>query len=126
VLSQKDIRELQLAKGAIRAGVQVLCREMGISQDDIHRVLLAGAFGSNIKKESAVAVGLLPPLPLDHINSIGNAAGDGARMALLSVAERKRAVVLASRAEHIELSGRKDFAEEFIQSLSLPWRLTRI
>lgn len=118
-LSQKDIRELQLAKGAIRAGVQVLCREMGISPDDIHRILLAGAFGNNIKKESAVAVGLLPPVPLDRITSIGNAAGDGARMALLSVAERNRAVVLAGRAEHIELSGRRDFTADFIKFLSL-------
>jgi uncharacterized 2Fe-2S/4Fe-4S cluster protein (DUF4445 family) len=118
VLSQKDIRELQLAKGAIRAGIQVLCQEMGISPEDIHRVLLAGAFGNHIKKEKAVAIGLLPPISLDRIASIGNAAGDGARLALLSAPERERAAALASRAEHIELSNRKDFAEEFIKALS--------
>jgi uncharacterized 2Fe-2S/4Fe-4S cluster protein (DUF4445 family) len=118
VLSQKDIRELQLAKGAIRAGIQVLCREMGISPEDIHRVLLAGAFGNHIKKEKAVAIGLLPPISLDRITSIGNAAGDGARLALLSAQERERAAVLANRAEHVELSSRKDFTEEFIKALS--------
>ncbi|MEW6662618.1 MAG: ASKHA domain-containing protein [Bacillota bacterium] len=125
VLSQKDIRELQLAKGAIRAGIQVLCREMGISPGDIHRVLLAGAFGNHIKKESALCIGLLPAVPLDRITSIGNAAGDGARLALLSAAERARAAALASGAEHVELSNRKEFSEEFIKSLSFETELTQ-
>lgn len=117
VLSQKDIRELQLAKGAIIAGIMILVREMGITSQEIDRVLLAGAFGNYIRKESAVGIGLLPPLPLEKISTIGNAAGDGAKMALLSMKERARADSLARRAEHIELSTRKEFQAEFIKGL---------
>lgn len=118
VLTQKDIRELQLAKGAMRAGAQVLMTEMGIDQDQLDRILLAGAFGNYIKKESALGIGLLPPIPIDKIRAIGNAAGEGAKMALLSTVERTRATELADQAEHIELSTRKDFQEEFIDALS--------
>lgn len=118
VLTQKDIRELQLAKGAMRAGAQVLMTEMGIDQDQLDRILLAGAFGNYIKKESALGIGLLPPISIDKIKAIGNAAGDGAKMALLSTVERTRASELAELAEHIELSTRKDFQEEFIEALS--------
>ncbi len=118
VLTQKDIRELQLAKGAIKAGTHVLLQDLGVEVKDIDRVLLAGAFGNYIKKESAVAIGLLPEVPLDTIVSIGNAAGDGARLALLSAAERARAAMLARKAEHVELSGREEFQNEFVNALS--------
>lgn len=118
VLTQKDIRELQLAKGAMRAGVQILMTEMGITQEQLDRVMLAGAFGNYIKKESALGIGLLPPVPIERISAIGNAAGDGAKMALLSTVERARATELADHAEHLELSTRKDFQEEFINALS--------
>ncbi|MEA4901958.1 ASKHA domain-containing protein [Desulfitobacterium sp.] len=120
VLTQKDIRELQLAKGAISAGVEILMTEMGIQKEQLDRVLLAGAFGNYIKKESALRIGLLPPLPIEKISAIGNAAGDGAKMALLSTEERERASVLADRAEHLELSARMDFQEQFIKALSFP------
>lgn len=118
VLTQKDVRELQLAKGAIMAGARILLREMGVGPEDIDQVLLAGAFGNFIKKESALGIGLLPPVPLQRIVAIGNAAGDGAKMALLSTVERERAVNLARRAEHIELSNTKEFQQEFVKSLS--------
>jgi uncharacterized 2Fe-2S/4Fe-4S cluster protein (DUF4445 family) len=118
VLTQKDIRELQLAKGAMRAGVEVLMTEMGISKEQLDRVLLAGAFGNYIKKKSALGIGLLPEIPIERVSAIGNAAGDGAKMALLSIVERTRATELADHAEHIELSTRKDFQEEFIKALS--------
>lgn len=117
VLSQKDIREMQLAKGAIMAGIMILVQEMGIVPQEIDRVLLAGAFGNYIKKESAVVIGLLPALPLERIHTIGNAAGDGAKMALLSMEERARADILAKMAEHIELSNRNEFQQEFIKGL---------
>jgi uncharacterized 2Fe-2S/4Fe-4S cluster protein (DUF4445 family) len=120
VLSQKDIRELQLAKGAIHAGIKVLMREMGVSVEDITEVLLAGAFGNFINKESALAIGLLPPVPLDKVISVGNAAGEGAKLALISKKERARALALAKAAEHVELSARADFHEEFISSLFFP------
>lgn len=117
VLSQKDIREMQLAKGAIMAGIVILCQEIGITPKEIDRVLLAGAFGNYIRKESAVGIGLLPSLPLERIKTIGNAAGDGAKMALLSTKERIRADLLSSRAEHVELSNRKEFQKEFLKGL---------
>lgn len=118
VLTQKDVRELQLAKGAIRAGIQILLTDMGISPEQIDRVLLAGAFGNYIKKESALGIGLLPSLPLERIHAIGNAAGDGAKIALLSMVEKTRASDLAFKAEHIELSTRKEFQDQFVKALS--------
>ncbi|MFZ7101113.1 MAG: ASKHA domain-containing protein [Peptococcaceae bacterium] len=119
VLTQKDIRELQLAKGAILAGSRILLREMEVEVEEIDQVLLAGAFGNYIKKESAQRIGLLPPIPLEHIISIGNAACEGAKLALLAGEERARAVSLAKQAVHIELSGKEGFQQEFIRSLSL-------
>lgn len=117
VITQKDVRELQLAKGAIMAGIRVLMREMGIGVQDIDQVLLAGAFGNYIDKESALGIGLLPPVSLEQIKAIGNAAGDGAKMALMSLAERRRAVELARSAKHIELSTDQGFQREFIDCL---------
>ncbi|KGK87838.1 metal-binding protein [Desulfosporosinus sp. HMP52] len=117
ILSQKDIREMQLAKGAIMAGIRILSLEMGINLQEIDRILLAGAFGNYIRKESAVEIGLLPSLPIEQIMSIGNAAGDGAKMALLSVEEYLRAESLAKRGEHVELSTRKEFQKEFLKGL---------
>ena len=117
VLTQKDIREMQLAKGAIAAGVYILAQKLGIVPVDINQVMLAGAFGNYIKKESAVRIGLLPALPLEQIATIGNAAGEGAKMALLSVQERERAQDLALCTEHIELSNQKNFQEEFVKAL---------
>ncbi|EGW36538.1 ASKHA domain-containing protein [Desulfosporosinus sp. OT] len=117
VLSQKDIREMQLAKGAIIAGIMILVEEMGITPQEIDRVLLAGAFGNYIRKESALGIGLLPALPMEKITTIGNAAGDGAKLALLSIEERGRADFLAKQAEHIELSTNKEFQAQFIKGL---------
>jgi len=119
VLTQKDIRELQLAKGAIAAGTKILLKEMGVKFTQLNKVMLAGAFGNFIKKESALRMGLLPPIPIEDIITIGNAASEGAKMVLLSTKEKIRAVKLAKKAEHIELSNQKGFQEEFIKSLSL-------
>jgi len=119
VLTQKDIRELQLAKGAIAAGTKILLKEMGVKFTQLNKVMLAGAFGNFIKKESALGMGLLPPIPIKDIITIGNAASEGAKMVLLSAKERIRAVELAKTAEHIELSNKKGFQDEFIKSLSL-------
>lgn len=120
VITQKDIKELQLAKAAISAGVRILLQEMGIGVESIDQILLAGAFGSHVRKESALAVGLLPPVPPGRIKSIGNAAGDGAVLCLLSRAERTRAFSLSSRVEHIELSSRADFYDRFVDALPFP------
>lgn len=120
VLTQKDIRELQLAKGALHAGVTILLKEMGITPADLDQVLLAGAFGSYIDKESALAIGLLPDVDSERVISVGNAAGDGARMALVSLKARQRAIDLAQKAEHVELSVRPEFQQEFVSSLNFP------
>lgn len=118
VIHQKDIRQVQLAKGAIMAGTRILLAQMGIEPEDINLIFLAGAFGNYIKKEAAITIGLLPPIPLERIKSIGNAAGDGAKMALLSTTERERAVALANGAEHIELSIVKEFQSQFVKSMN--------
>lgn len=119
-ITQKDIRELQLAKGAICAGIKVLLGQMEITPDEIDQVFLAGAFGNHIKTKSLLNIGLLPDIPPDRIYLIGNAAGKGARMALASKVEARRATELAQRVEHIELSDRKDFQEEFLNALYFP------
>jgi len=120
VVSQKDVRELQLGKGAIYAGVQIMLKMMGITTADITQFLVAGAFGSYIKTESALAIGLFPPLPPAKILSVGNAAGDGGKLALVSKKERASAVAMAKQAEHIELSTRMDFQDEFVSALGFP------
>ncbi len=117
VISQGDLRELQLAKGAINAGLMILLKEAGISVKDLDRVLLAGAFGNYVRKESALGIGLLPQMPAEKIIAIGNAAGDGARMALASMTMRKRAFTLPKTVIHMELSTRPDFQEFFVDAL---------
>src|SRR4030042_574212 len=91
VLTQKDIREVQLAKAAIRAGIRLLQKKLGIKDDDIKQVLLAGAFGNYIRRESALRIGLLPNLPLERIRFIGNAAASGAQSLLVSSQCRSQA-----------------------------------
>ncbi len=118
LLTQPDIRELQLAKGALYAGLQVLLQEAGLQVGDLDQVLLAGAFGNYIRRESAREIGLLPSIPLEKITAVGNAAGRGARMALISRSERARALALPDLVEHVELSARADFQEAFIKALA--------
>lgn len=117
VLTQKDIRELQLAKAAIAAGVRVLLTQMDLHENDIDEVLLAGAFGSYINKFSALGLGLLPPISPEKIKSVGNAAGTGARKALISQDMRREAENIARRVKHLELSCRLDFQDMFVNSL---------
>ena len=116
-ITSRDIRELQLAKSAIRSGMDILMEEIGVSYSELSHVLLAGAFGNYLRKESASAIGLLPPIPVEKILSIGNAAGEGAKLALISRVERKRAAVLARQVQYIELSTRADFMEKFTDNM---------
>jgi len=99
VLTQRDIREAQLGKAAISAGVQMLLKTLGVKKDQISRVYIAGAFGNYIRPQSARRVGLLPDVPLENIQFIGNAASAGAKQALLSVTARRHAEQLAERIE---------------------------
>jgi uncharacterized 2Fe-2S/4Fe-4S cluster protein (DUF4445 family) len=118
VLTQGDLRELQLAKGAIYAGLMILLKEADLKISDLDQVLLAGAFGNYIRKESALAIGLLPTIPPEKIVAVGNAAGDGSRLALASQTMRRRALELTETVEHLELSTRPDFQDIFIDALS--------
>ncbi len=117
ILTQKDVSELQLAKAAVRAGIQILLSEAELTYEEIDEVLLAGAFGNYIDKSSALILGLLPPVPLEKIKSVGNAAGAGAKLALLSLAIRQRAKIVAKQVRHIELSTRQDFQDHFVDGL---------
>jgi uncharacterized 2Fe-2S/4Fe-4S cluster protein (DUF4445 family) len=120
VLTQPDIRALQFAKGAIAAGVNVLLAEMGVTPQDLHEVLLAGSFGSYINPASARAIGLVPWVPVERIVAVGNAAGEGAKISLLSFREREAASRLPEFIEYLELSGRPEFNDIFMDVLSFP------
>jgi len=116
-ISQQDIRELQLAKAAICTGSTLLMRELKIEPDDLSEVLIAGAFGNYVNKESALAIKLLPEVPVDKIKSIGNAAGSGAKLALVSKEERLRTSRLATQIEYIELADHADFQDVYVASM---------
>jgi uncharacterized 2Fe-2S/4Fe-4S cluster protein (DUF4445 family) len=115
-ITQQDVRQLQLAKGAIRTGIQVLLQAKGYSEQDIQQVVIAGAFGSYIDVASAVAIGLLPQLPLDRFRQVGNAAGMGAKMALISGSKRAEAQRIARRVHYIELGTAPGFAQTFAKA----------
>jgi uncharacterized 2Fe-2S/4Fe-4S cluster protein (DUF4445 family) len=119
-LSQRDVRELQFAKAAIATGWRLLVEELGVDELDIQQVLLAGSFGSYLSPASAVRIGLVPGLPLTRIVSAGNVAGEGAKMALLSMQERHAATAMLDEVEYIELSDRSDFNERFVEQLAFP------
>ena len=116
-LTQEDIRQLQLAKGAIYSGILMLQQVMNVADDDVDQLQLAGGFGNYINIESAVAINLLPSLALKKITYVGNAALMGAGMALISETERKRADSLAKEIKHISLAAHPDFQEIFIRAM---------
>ncbi|HZR92477.1 MAG TPA: ASKHA domain-containing protein [Gaiellaceae bacterium] len=119
-LSQRDVRELQFAKAAIATGWHVLLEEAGIDAGEIQQVLLAGSFGSYLSPASAVRIGLVPKLALPRIVSAGNVAGEGAKMALLSMQERHAAAALLDEVAYVELSDRADFNDRFVEQLAFP------
>lgn len=119
-LWQKDVRELQLAMGAIRAGINIMLRRVGLKPEDLGAVLLAGAFGNFIRRNNARRIGLLPQIPCGHIHFIGNAASLGAKLALLSADERERAKRLRSNTEHVDLSMDPEFQMEFGMAMMFP------
>jgi uncharacterized 2Fe-2S/4Fe-4S cluster protein (DUF4445 family) len=119
-LSQRDVRELQFAKASISTGWSILCRDMGIEPEEISQVLLGGSFGSYLTPASAVRIGLVPPLPLARIVAAGNVAGEGAKIAALSVTERAAAHAVLDAVQYVELSGRPDFNDLFVDRLAFP------
>ena len=119
-LSQRDVRELQFAKASIATGWQILLRELGVEPEEITQVLLAGSFGAYLTPLSAVRIGLVPRLALPRIVSAGNVAGEGSKIAALSLRERAEAYSILREVEYVELSGRADFNDLFIDQLAFP------
>jgi len=119
VITQQDVREIQLAKAAIRTGIQALIETDGCSEDAVSRIVIAGAFGTYINVSSAVAIGMLPPLPADRFEQVGNAAGAGARLTLISAEKRSEALTVANRVHYLELTAAPHFQETFIRAIRL-------
>jgi uncharacterized 2Fe-2S/4Fe-4S cluster protein (DUF4445 family) len=118
VVTQKDIRAIQLAKAAMYAGSKIMMNKMGVKA--LEKVVLAGAFGSYIDKTSASIIGLFPDCDQDKVIAVGNAAGDDARMALLNVGKRQEADIRARQVEYVELTVEPEFNAIFTQSLLFP------
>jgi uncharacterized 2Fe-2S/4Fe-4S cluster protein (DUF4445 family) len=118
VITQKDIRQIQLAKGALYTGCKLMMRRMGI--DKVDTIKIAGAFGTHVAKDKALIMGLFPDCDLEKVISVGNAAGDGARVVLLDRQMRSEANWIARNVEYIELTVEKDFEREFMASMQIP------
>ena len=113
-LTQEDIREVQLAKAAVRAGIKIILKEAKIEEDDLDEILLAGAFGNSFDKKNAIKIGLIPGLPLSRIKNVGNSAGKGAELALCSNMKRQLCEEITKKVKYIELSSNPDFQREYI------------
>lgn len=120
VFTQKDVRSVQLAKGAIRAGIDLLLETSGLEYDRLDRVIVAGAFGNYIRIESACAIGMLPNLPLERFEQVGNSAGIGAKLAVLSSTMREKSQLLADKCRYIVQAGNPRFNSIFMKSINLP------
>jgi len=126
VFTQRDIREIQLAKAAMHTGAMTLMKKNGVIETDIDILFIAGAFGSYIDPENARIIGMYPEVALEKVKVVGNAAGTGARMALASKAARKTAEEISSKVKYIELAAEPNFQMEFFNSNALPYAdLTR-
>lgn len=117
VVTRKDVNEIQLAKAAIRTGVEILLAEAGLEAGEIEDFIVAGAFGTYIDIASAIRTGMFPVLPLDRFHQVGNAAGIGAKQCLVSAARRRAAVEIAQRAEYVELSTHPAFRSQFMKAI---------
>jgi uncharacterized 2Fe-2S/4Fe-4S cluster protein (DUF4445 family) len=117
-ITQQDIRNVQLAKAALYTGAKLMMKKLGIEK--LNKVILAGAFGTYINTEAAMILGMFPDCDLRNVYAVGNAAGDGARIALLNREKRVEADEIARKVEYVELTIEKDFQKEFIDALSIP------
>jgi uncharacterized 2Fe-2S/4Fe-4S cluster protein (DUF4445 family) len=118
VITQKDIRQIQLAKGALYAGCKIMIKRMGLEKVD--RVKIAGAFGTHVDRTKALVMGLFPDCEIEMIQSVGNAAGDGCRAALLNVQKRSEANWCSRNVEYIELTLESSFQKNFVEAMQLP------
>ena len=117
-LTQADIRNVQLAKGAFRTGIDLLCEKIGLAVP--RRLLVAGAFGNYIRKQDALAIGMFPPMSEKNIRIVGNAAGEGAILSLFDTQSLMQAHDLANSTQVIDLASHKNFHNHFVDSLSFP------
>ena len=117
ILGRADINEIQLAKGAMRAGIELLFDAAGITAEDVDEFIIAGAFGTYISVEAAVTIGMFPEIPLDRFRQVGNAAGIGAKQSLLSTTRRAEAAGIGQRVEYLELTVNQKFQEEFLKAM---------
>ncbi|WP_019850416.1 ASKHA domain-containing protein [Desulfitobacterium sp. PCE1] len=120
VITQGDVRELQLVKSSICTGSQILMQSFGVNPEEIEQVFIAGAFGSFVDLDSALAIGLIPVHERKRVRSVGNAAGEGAAKALLSNNHIQRCQAIAEKAEFIELANHPQFQKSFIKNLAFP------
>lgn len=118
VISQKDVRQIQLAKGALYAGCKLMVKRMGLEKVD--KVKIAGAFGTHVDRTKALIMGLFPDCEIEMIQSVGNAAGDGCRAALLNVKKRVEANWCSRNVEYIELTVEPTFQKDFMEAMQLP------
>ena len=121
VITQKDLREIQLAKAAMHTGAAILMKEARVTEEDIDIVFIAGAFGSYIDPEKARIIGMYPEVPLKKVKVVGNAAGTGARMALVSKTARKTAEEISKKVKYIELANDPNFQNELMNSYYIPY-----
>jgi len=126
VVTQSDIREVQLAKAAIYTGASILMKRKQVRPNDIHRIFLAGAFGNYIDPQNAKIIGMYPDVPLERVRFVGNTAGSGARMTLLSVDSREMAENIAKHVEYVELGADSNFQDEFLKATYLPHLKTEL
>jgi len=117
LVDRKDVHEIQLAKGAIRAGTEILLQQAGLNYHELDEIVIAGAFGAYIHVPSAVRVGMFPDIPLERFRQVGNAAGVGAKQMLISVERRRLARKLIKRIEYVELTTHPEFTPAFMQAL---------
>ena len=120
VLTQDDVRQVQLAKGAIASGIAMLRHVAAVPLERVEELLLAGGFGNYLSILSAIRIGLIPALPVGRVRYVGNAASLGAQLCLLSEAERARADTIASRIEHVSLAAHPDFEQLFVDAMNFP------
>ena len=117
VVTRKDVNEIQLAKGAIRAGLEILLQEAQIPADAIEEFIIAGAFGTHLDLESALRVGMFPTLPRERYHQVGNAAGVGAKQMLISLARREEAARIIGTVTYVELTTHSDFTPQFVEAM---------
>ncbi len=117
IITRKDINEIQVAKAAIRAGIEILLKEAGIKFSDLDEFIVAGAFGTYLDIKSTIRTGMFPPLPVSRFRQVGNAAGMGAKQMLVSAGKRRHAVEMAGKVDYIELTIHPDYMDTFLKAM---------